>query len=324
VTIAAEDIFGLLSRQSVLAPRGLHPDVRAVLAELNAQTPLSYPYDVNQMRQRASRQLAFAAPTDATVSVERVATSRRDVPLRIYIPDNDAGRAAILYFHGGGWVTGTLDLYDAQLRLLAKASRAVVIGVGYRPAPEQRHPGADLDADDAYDWACKRYGAHRAIIVAGDSSGGHIAATLTYGAVLRGPAPAMQVLIYPILDREMDSWSFRQFGEGGILGSALMQWYWDQYLQPGQIPDDESLSPLRVPDLSAQPPTLLIAAGHDVLLAQNRAFAARLALAGIPVRYLEHPDMIHGYLRWTGRVSQSLRTIQDIADEIERRTSHGR
>lgn len=324
MTIAAETALGLLMRESGPSVVPLHPEVEGVLTELNAQTPLTRPYDITQMRQRAARQLAFAAEPAGMASVETVTTDDRAVPLRVYVPHGDRKKAAILYFHGGGWVTGTLDLYDAQLRLLAEACDAVVIGVGYRPAPEQRHPAADLDADAAFEWACAEYGAGRAIVVAGDSSGGHIAAGLTQRAVRGGRAPALQVLVYPILDREMGSWSFGRFGQGGILGTELMQWYWQQYLGPDARPDDDALSPLRAADFAGQPPTLLIAAGHDVLLAQIRAFAARLALAGTALTYVEYPDMIHGYLRWTGRIARSLETIELISEAIKRqRQNHG-
>jgi acetyl esterase len=302
----------------------LHPQVQSVLDALNGQVPLSRPYEVAQMRERAKRQLAFAAAPIAMAAVEHVTDPQRDVPMRVYVPLNDRRTSAMLYFHGGGWVTGHLDLYDAQLRLMAEAAGAVVIGVGYRPAPESPWPGADRDADAALDWCREHYAGTRAIVIAGDSSGGHIAAGLTQRAVARGAAPALQVLVYPILDPETSSWSFARFGEGGILGTELTRWYWQHYLGAVPPPDDASLSPLRTTDIGSQPPTLLIAAGHDVLLAQIRAFGARLVGAGVDLSYVEFPDMIHGFLRWSGRVDCSRHTIFRIALEINKvEQAHG-
>ncbi|RYG87961.1 MAG: alpha/beta hydrolase [Alphaproteobacteria bacterium] len=297
----------------------VHPDVAAILHELGGQAPLRRPYEVEQLRERSRFQLRYAAQAPDMARVEESVAGASAVPLRIFTPANDRGSAVVLYFHGGGWVTGQLDLYDAQLRLLADAAAAKVIGVGYRPAPEYPYPSAEHDADAALSWAVEHYGASRRIVIAGDSSGGYLVAGLTQRATAAGSALALQVLIYPILDRETTSWSFERFSEGGVLNRELMTWYWAQYLGPRDV-REEATSPLRTTELAMLPPTLIVAAGEDVLVAQNRRYAARLIEAGVDTTYLELPDMVHGYLRWTGRVAAARDTVSRIGSEIIRTT----
>ncbi|MFF1412392.1 alpha/beta hydrolase [Streptomyces sp. NPDC058289] len=217
------------------------------------------------------------------------------VPVRIYDPaPGAAGRPLVVFFHGGGWVMCGLDTHDALCRALAVASGAVVVSADYRLAPEHPWPAAPDDALTVLLWARARaaeLGCDPArLVVAGDSSGGNLAAV----TALRAPElVAGQLLFYPPLDASMEQPSVTEFGEGYFHTAAHMAWYWDQY---GGDPDHPHVSPLRAPDLSGLPRTLLVLADCDVLRDEGLAYGRRLGGAGVDCGVHLVPGVFHGFL----------------------------
>jgi acetyl esterase len=225
-----------------------------------------------------------------------------ELPVRVYTPEGEPPFPIVVWFHGGGWVVGTLDTYDPLCRALAAAVPAVVVSVGYRLAPEHPWPAAVEDAYAATLWASRNAaglgGAQDRLAVAGDSAGGNLAAVVALGARDRGgPAIAFQLLVYPALDAAADTASWRDHAEGFHLTAAGMRWYWDHYLggADGRAPD---ASPLRAAFLGGLPPALVIVAEHDVLRDEGEAYAARLAGAGVAATATRYPGMVHGFFRW--------------------------
>ncbi|MFZ3496914.1 alpha/beta hydrolase [Streptomyces sp. 5.8] len=217
------------------------------------------------------------------------------VPVRVYDPAPGArDRPLAVFFHGGGWVMCGLDTHDALCRALAAASGAVVVSADYRLAPEHPWPAAPDDALTVLLWARARaaeLGCDPArLVVAGDSSGGNLAAV----TALRAPElVAGQLLFYPPLDASMEHPSVAEFAEGYFHTAAHMAWYWEQY---GGDPAHPHVSPLRAPDLSGLPRTLLVLADCDVLRDEGLAYGRRLGEAGVDCGIHLVPGVFHGFL----------------------------
>ncbi|MFE2324945.1 alpha/beta hydrolase [Streptomyces sp. NPDC059385] len=217
------------------------------------------------------------------------------VPVRVYDPEPGAGgRPLVVYFHGGGWVMCGLDTHDALCRTLAAGSGAVVVSADYRLAPEHPWPAAPDDALTVLLWARAEAAAlgcdAERVVLAGDSSGGNLAAV----TALRAPGLAAgQLLFYPPLDASMGSASVETYAEGYFHTAAHMAWYWDQY---GGDPAHPHVSPLHAADLSGLPPALIVLADCDVLRDEGLAYGRRLAAAGVDCTVQLHPGVFHGFL----------------------------
>lgn len=240
------------------------------------------------------------------------------VPVRVYRPAAAEPLPLIVYGHGGGWVTGSLESHDRLCRILANRLRVVLVSVDYRCAPEHVYPAALDDFEAAWRWAraeAKSLGADGArFAVAGDSSGGNLAAALTLRLRSDGAAqPILQLLLYPALDASCSRPSYREFATGYNLSAVQMAWYWDAY-RAGAAKSAVGLSPLSAADLSGLPPAVIAVAEYDVLRDDALDYAARLEAAGIRVHLIRCKGMIHGFLRWTGAVPAAHRWIDDIAD----------
>ncbi|MDO8210253.1 alpha/beta hydrolase [Conexibacter sp. CPCC 206217] len=216
------------------------------------------------------------------------------VPARRYRAGATDG-PVVVFFHGGGWMSGDLDTHDGLCRAIAVRAGATVLAVDYRRTPEHRFPAALDDAIAATRWLAAETG--RAPIVMGDSSG----ATLALGVALAARRAAAQqpagiVLIYPPLEPRTDSPSHVRFADGPRLTQAAMAWFWREYLG-AQDTDDELAAPARASDLRGLPPTLIALADHDPLHDEGADFARRLAAAGVEVETIAPAGMVHGFAR---------------------------
>lgn len=227
-------------------------------------------------------------------------------------------RPAIVFFHGGGWVTGDLDSHDGICRRLATATRSVVISVGYRRAPEHPFPIPLTDAVDATAWVASHADAlgidPTKLALAGDSAGGNLAAaTAILARDHDGPQIAMQVLIYPPFDAAMSTDSYRNNAEGWVLTAAQMSWYWDAYA-PGATRDNPLASLIRHPDLTRLPPAYILTAGLDPLRDDGRQYAERMREAGVSVIHRDQPDAFHGFLGFGKVLPAATRAFEDVVD----------
>ncbi|MFF3836947.1 alpha/beta hydrolase [Streptomyces sp. NPDC001930] len=217
------------------------------------------------------------------------------VPVRLYEGREDL---VVVFAHGGGWVLCDLDTHDRTCRALAARTGATVVSVDYRRAPEHRFPAAEDDVCTALGWAAGRYPG-RPLVLAGDSSGGNLAAA----AALRardggGPPLAGQLLVYPALDHRLAGPSARDFAEGFFHTTAHMRWYWRQYVGAGG--DPAAASPGLAPDVAGLPPALLVLADCDPLRDEGLAYARRLSAAGVRAEVHLHTGVFHGFLGGAG------------------------
>lgn len=248
-----------------------------------------------------------------------------ELPVRVYWPESPAERAnaplpALVFCHGGGWVLGTLDSADDLCREFATRVGTVVLSIDYRLAPEHPFPAAVEDVWAAVEWA--RDNAESLGIdpdrlgVAGTSAGGGLAAATALRARERDVSLAVQVLCYPILDRDFDTPSYREHADAALLSRADMAWFWDQYLADPSDADDPLAAPLRAETLVGCPPAVIATAGHDVLRSEGVAYADRLRAAGVETRHCHYPSLAHGFLSLTGNVPRAAAAMDEVTAAI--------
>lgn len=249
---------------------------------------------------KAFAAMAGPAPTMARAEDHEVAVAGGVVPVRVLVPPQGA-RGVIVYLHGGGWVIGAIDEFDTMARKLAERTSCAVVVVGYRLAPEHRYPVAVDDSYAALEWTA----AHLkeitgrddvALIVAGDSAGGNLAAIMALRARDRnGPKIALQVLIYPVTDANLDRPSCTDPENQLILTRDAMVWFWDHYAPDASRRAEPDASPLRAASLAGLPPAVVLTAEYDVLRDEGEAYADRLKEAGVPVDFKRHAGQMHGF-----------------------------
>lgn len=223
------------------------------------------------------------------------------MPIRTYRPAGaSAAPPALVYFHGGGWVFGSLDSQDALCRALARSSGCVVVSIGYRLAPEHPYPAAVVDAVAGYEWVAthsEELGTRAdAVGVVGESAGGTLAAVVARRAGGAGVRPpAAQGLIYPATNMHFTTRSIDEFAEGFMLTKADMEWFRGHYLPSADHRDEPDASPLLADDLSGLPAAAVWTAGFDPLRDEGDAYADRLRDAGVEVFHSCCRDQVHGF-----------------------------
>jgi acetyl esterase len=228
-----------------------------------------------------------------------------DIKMRIYRPDSDARLPILIYFHGGGWVVGSLDSHDGVARFLAGHGSCLVVSVDYRLAPENRFPAALEDAWAATHWvhehAAEIGGDASRLAVGGDSSGGNLAAVVALRARDGGLPLALQVLVYPVLD---------------CVGAADVSYWVSQYLGTEANSMSPDASPLRAADLHGVVPALVLSCGLDPLMVQAEAYVRRLGEAGVRARHICYPDLIHGAYRMPAVLPGARRMLEDTVSAL--------
>ncbi len=233
----------------------------------------------------------FDAPAPAGLVKEDGLVAGR-IPVRRYRPAEVATRTRILYIHGGGFVVGSLESHDAICAEIAHAARAELVSVDYRLAPEHVYP---CQIEDCHAVLKHLLAEGRPVVVAGDSAGG----SLTAGIVLKAHGEGLggiagQVLIYPGLGGDLEAGSYVEMAQAPGLTTADVRYYKDILKAD---PADPCAAPLQAPDLAGLPPAYITVAHFDPLRDDGRAYAARLAAAGVDVWFREEPQMIHAWLR---------------------------
>jgi acetyl esterase len=245
--------------------------------------------------------------------------------VRVYTPAGEPPFPLLVYFHGGGWTIGNVDIGDAPCRALTNAAGAVVVSVEYRLGPEHKFPAPLEDCYAATAWAAlmaahapdQLGGDPDRLVVIGDSAGGNLAAAVALMARDRGgPKIARQVLIYPVTDHRFDTPSYRDCAEGYLLTREAMRWFWRHYLHNRAEGRHPYASPLRAGDLAGLPPALIVTCEYDPLRDEGEAYGARLRAAGVPAKVSRYDGMIHGCFWMCGVLDRSRQLVQEIAAEV--------
>jgi acetyl esterase len=287
----------------------LHPQIEKVieamarldLTPIEAMTPAEAR---EQMELMAASRKAEPLPT-ARIENRTIPGPAGEIPVRIYWPNaagqGDKARPAIVYYHGGGHVIGSLDSHDLVARNLCGGAEAVVVSIDYRMGPEHRFPAAVEDSFAALEWVhanAASVGADPGRLgVHGDSAGGNLAAVVALMARDKGgPKLRLQSLVYPVADFRMASTSYTTYATGcGILTADAMKWFRGHYLRTMDDATDWRASPLLAPDVAGVAPAIVIAAECDVLHDEGFAYAERLKAVGVPVEYRRYAGMIHAF-----------------------------
>jgi acetyl esterase len=214
--------------------------------------------------------------------------------LRLFEPEG-AGRQLIVYLHGGMWMLGDLETHDRTCRRLAAATSVRVLAVDFRRGPEHPWPAAVEDANAAVAWASAEL-AGDAPVLAGDSSGGHLALLVALRLREQARPRGGLLLACPNTDLRLTSRSIDELGHGWGLNVDSLRWAIAQWLPPAVAPDDPAVSPL-LADLAGLPPTVVVTADHDPLRDEGDALAGALQAAEVPVVHRCEHGMVHGFIQ---------------------------
>lgn len=290
----------------------LHPQIQFIMA---ARAMGGQPMKLQNGAVEASRKHMLAASTQFTSHVCRQVQTRDftletpagALPAKLYSPaqvDHDA--PVMLFFHGGGFVLGSIESHDAPCRVLAQDAAMHVLSVEYRLAPEAPFPAGVEDAVASYryllDHPAELGISPRKIFVGGDSAGANIATVLCYLAREQGlPQPDFQLLIYPVTDAHNTSSSRKTLGEGLFLENHAMDWFTELYTDGNEaLTMDPRCSPIFIENFSGLAPAHVVTAALDPLRDEGEALAKRLQEAGVRATHHREPGLIHGFINMLG------------------------
>ena len=227
-----------------------------------------------------------------------------EIPVRCYMPEGKGPFPLFVYYHGGGWALGSLDLSDNFARSLCHYGKMSVISVDYRLAPEHPFPAGFEDCYAAYEWAAKPENAEELrgdvnrLVVGGDSAGGNLAAAVCVKACKEnGPAIAQQVLIYPATNLdELETDSFKLHEDFFLLSADNIYWFIEQYLSDEEQKKNPLVSPALADNLSDLPPATIITAEFDPLCDDGEEYANLLSQAGVDVTLIRANGLPHGFI----------------------------
>jgi len=298
----------------------LDPDAAVIFkAILDYGVPPMVDMGIEKSRQIMESVVRAPGPEVFSVSDTFFKGSYGSVPVRVYQPDPEPTGTAVVYYHGGGMIVGTLDSYDGLARNLSRSIGATVFSVDYRLAPEFTYPVGSDEAYEALCWVSEQaatFGVDaRRIAVAGDSAGGGLAA----GVALRsrdegGPALAAQILLYPGLERYSPARSSMvEFAEGPLISTEDIVWMKNLYLGDDPTLDTPYGTPMSANDLHGVAPAILVSGVLDPLRDGIEEYARRLREADVQVALLLYPGVYHGFLSNIAGLARARTALRDLA-----------
>jgi acetyl esterase len=241
---------------------------------------------------------------------------------RVYVPDSApaAGAPGLVFFHGGGWVVGSIESHDRFCRVLADEARAVVVSIDYRLAPEHPFPAGPEDAIASTRWVLANAATlgldPGKIAVGGDSAGGNLSAVVSIALRDDARRPAYQMLLYPATDMTRSMPSHAMFRDSFFLSRAAGDWYLGHYLVGPDDAKNPLASPIFVDDLARLPPAFVLTAGFDPLRDEGQAYAERMRKAGVAVEHLCAEGQMHGFLLLGGALDAAADVVHLLARRL--------
>ena len=300
----------------------LHPQVAKALEQMAAAGP-----PLHHLSPQAAR-AAMEAARGATDDPEKVGTVEDRLipgvagkqPIRIYTPEGDGPFPILVYFHGGGWVVGSINTVDASCRALTNLADCMVVSADYRLAPEDKFPAAVDDCYAAARWvalnAAALNGDAARLAVGGESAGANLAAAVTLKAQESGlPSLAYQLLMYPVTGHAFAMPSHMENAQGYFLTTEMMAWFWDHYLASEADGQNPLASPLRASTDQCRglPPAFIATAEYDPLRDEGAAYATKLSEAGVAVEYICFEGLIHGFMGMAKVIEPAGQALQKAA-----------
>jgi acetyl esterase len=300
----------------------LNPQITTLLERV-ARSPLppyhSVPAFVARRIYRDTR--AVLSPKTPEIAETRLLIFNNAIAVRSYRPVLNETLPALVFFHGGGWTIGDLDTHDVLCRQLAIGARCAVFSIDYRLAPEYPFPAAVEDCFTATQFVAQNHKALKVdparIAVGGDSAGGNLAAVVALTARdMGGPALAYQLLIYPATDQRCEFPSHERNGQGYLLTRDGILFFRSGYIPNAEDRIDWRASPLLAASHANLPPAFVLTASYDPLVDEGKAYAERLAKAGVPVTYREYSDMVHGFVLFGGAVDAANAAVAECCEQL--------
>lgn len=301
----------------------LDPQLAAVIARLRDPTAPGFEaMTPQQARDAVMEMVKLQAQPPELAHTEDIALSAHGLRLRLYRPHElRTPTPVVLFLHGGGWTAGNIEFADQPVRMLSAASQSIWASANYRLAPEHPFPAGLDDAWSALRWLAQRAeelgGDPRRVVIVGESSGANLCAALALRARDHGsPRLAHQYLLFPVLGVDLDTDSYRAYGEGLLLTRAAVRWFWTNYVGPDIAAAPAEAAPLNAPDLRNLAPATIVVAEHDVLRDDGVEYARRLRQAAVPVTLIEWEGMTHGAFQMTGVVDRVRDLMRKLAEQI--------
>lgn len=319
---------------AVAAPAPGDMQMRSVLAQLAALKPKPIerltPMQARQQPTPATAVKALLKKQGKSLAPEpvgridntRMPSPTGTVPVRIYTPSGTGPFPVIVYIHGGGWVIASNDTYDATPRALCNLTKAVVVSVEYRKAPEYKYPAAHEDVYAVTQHIIRNAGTINGdpnrVAVVGESAGGNMATAICMMARDRkGKMPIYQVLVYPVTDTNTNTPSYRENANAKPLNRAMMRWFFKHTLEKRSDAKSPYLAVLHnnVRDL---PPATVITAQIDPLRSEGKAYAEKLQYSGVPVRYRNYEGVSHEFFGMSAVLDQAKAAQRFAADGLNK------
>lgn len=298
----------------------IHVEMFQVLSEFPAMEPEA----VRELLAQAPPLEVELAPLSKVEDRFIPVGNDEEIRIRIYTPHGQGPFPLFIYYHGGGWVIGSIEMTDASCRMIANQTGRIVVSVDYRLAPENKFPVPVEDCYAALQWVHEHSADINAnasnIAVGGDSAGGNLAAVVAMKARDEGgPAISAQVLIYPVTNLDYNTGSYESFQKGFGLDRELMKWFGNHYIARQEDQTNKYVAPLLADDVSKLPPAFVITAENDVLRDEGLAYAERLREAGVTVESVCEEGLVHGYfsnvLIFSERIEAVIGKIAEFLNE---------
>ena len=301
----------------------LHPIIKD-FQDMLAKNPIKPPWEstLAEVRESAASKwkVEYLGVADEVAKIEYrfISGPTAELLIKIYTPEGVGPFPAVVFFHGGGWVAGNIEINGVQHQQIAHSARVVVVAVNYQKAPEHKFP---IPFDDCYatlEWVVKNAESLNInsdeIGVAGDSAGGNLAAAVALKARdVKGPKLAFQILIYPAVDYKFDYPSMLDNATGYSLTTQGMKWYWDQYMATVADLENPYFRPMAAKSLENLPPTLVLTAELDPLRDEGEIFAKRLRDAGVVSQLKRYDGLVHGFVLMQGFLPEAREAIHEVA-----------
>lgn len=305
------------------------PSIRILNWLLNRRKPM-YELSLSEIETRNAARIQgtlawlFLGPKQFLPKVvDRTPIGRHgEIPIRLYYPHLASDLPLIVFLHGGGWVTGSLETHDRLCRRIAKSTGALVMAVDYRLAPWHKYPVPLEDCYDAVLWASSQAenlgAAPDKLMVMGDSAGGNLAAAVCLMARDRaGPQILRQILLYPAVDGTLSYPSHQHYADAPLLSQTAVYFYRAQYMNTPADLKAAYFSPLLAENLENLPPAFILTAEYDPLHDEAEAFAEKLIAAGGTAIYRNFPGMVHAFLIFPRFCSGAAAAVAAIAKDVK-------
>ena len=286
--------------------RKLDPGFQYLLKLMeDSGTKLDYTKSAAEMRKEFDEGrtlISSSLPSGVKTTDHVIESNGAEIKIREYAPDSIGNiYPALVYYHGGGWVLGSIDTHEAFTGFLAKELKAKIFSVEYRLAPEHKFPIPLEDCEAAFNWVkdnATDLGINpNRVSVGGDSAGGNLSAALCVKCQQNNlPMPKAQLLIYPVTDLTFQSPSMEEMAEGFFLTKESMYFFRDQYLEDEGLAKDPLVYPHFAEDLSENTPAVVITAGFDPLRDEGDRYAQSLREANVEIYHRTHDSYIHGFV----------------------------